>query len=1152
MKQLKLEVIFGSQDKLSPALKMLSGNSSAAAKALKGVRDEVKRLNDQQKQVDGFIRQKKATEDSAKALKDVQDRIKSLRHEMSTNPSEKLTRDFDKATKEAKKLKDAHSQNQMKLQALRGELQQTGVSTGNLAGHQIELSRKITTANASIDNQKRKLENLNRLQQSHSKISGNARTAAIYGAGMTATGAAALYQLRKPIDESKHVDIEQNRIASLGLGAEATKEATDYAKAMKTFGTSTLDNLALMRDGVTAFADVHHAKFAAPMLAKMKFANEAMYGGEQGGENEKKFMDMLKVIELRNGLKNEGAFKEQANIIQQVITATGGRVQAGEWLNAIKTGGVAVKGLTNEAFYYKMEPIVQELGGHRFGTSAMSAYQNIYQGRTTKRAAQNMDELGLIADQSKVQHDKAGQVSFLNPGALKGAELFKKDQFAWMEQILLPALAAKGITERGQIHDAIGSIFTNRNASNLFTTMYDQREQIHKNAKLNAGADNIDQLNSKAVNTTTGKEIEAKAKLHDAYLTFGQTILPIYTRAIEIATNALKGFNTWMQQNPALAKMLGAGLLVLATSLMAIGGALVVFSPLILSMLSLRLMMATVGAQGSSLGFAFKLLTSPLGLLQKGFIGIGKAFLWVGRLFLTNPILLAVAAIATVAYLIYQNWGALSNFFTNLWAKVTTVTSSAWGSITNTITGWITNISATLSGWGNGLTGWFGGIWEGLKQAFNNGWNNLKSIIRTVDTIFADNPILHFLIPIIGIPRLIIAHWTTISAFFQSLWSGISATVGGWISTIWNTLSNWGVSIRAWSSSIWIGVINAVDSAWLNIETSIGQAINRVLATLQTWGATAQNWLNGLWTSITLTTSTAWISIKTAVSTAWNNLVASIQTNPILQKIITGWQTIFGYLGSLKDKMLGIGQNIIDGLINGIKSGFSGLKSIWTQINSYMPDFMRKKMDIHSPSRVMRGIGRFIVAGLEVGIGQQQGSLQNTYQRIVDTFSVPPSTTSPGAIVPPEQQTIFQKVVALTKPVLEKAPILKFFDQIKSQWNTLWNGLDNIADKFPERMKMLFDVQPEFDQPAWAVPTFNTPVALPPMMNKPLRADTAATVSPAAKSQQLTVEGDTVSIYVTAQPGQSSQDIASEVRRVLETYQREKEHRVRDQFWDNQ
>lgn len=132
-------------------------------------------------------------------------------------------------------------------------------------------------------------------------------------------------------------------MASLGLGKDATKEATDYAKSMKTFGTSTLENMTLVRDGMTAFADVHEAKIAAPMLAKMKFANEAMYGGEQGADNEKKFMDMLKVIEMRNGLKSEGAFKEQANMIQQVITATGGRVQPEEWLNLIKTGGIAAK-----------------------------------------------------------------------------------------------------------------------------------------------------------------------------------------------------------------------------------------------------------------------------------------------------------------------------------------------------------------------------------------------------------------------------------------------------------------------------------------------------------------------------------------------------------------------------------------------------------------------------------------------------------------------------------------------------------------------------------------------------------------------------------------------------------------------------------------
>ncbi|MFX7294371.1 phage tail tape measure protein [Acinetobacter baumannii] len=894
MKPLKLEVLFGSRDNLSPALKLIIGSSNAAANALKNTRDEVKRLNDQQKQVDGFIKQKKATEESAKALKEVQDRIKSLRQEMTTNPSDKISKDFDKATKEAKKLKDAHSQNQIKLQELRNELKQTGVSTNNLADHQSELSRKITTANASIDNQKKKLDSLNRIQKSHSNISGNVRTAALYGAGMTATGAAALYQMRKPIDESKRVDVEENRIASLGFGKKSTEEAIQYAKAMKTFGTSTLDNLTLVRDGVTAFGDVHHAQWVAPTLAKMKFANEAMYG-DHGVENEKKFMDMLKVIEMRNGLKSKESFQEQANIIQQVITATGGRVQAEEWLNVIKTGGIAAKGMDNKAFYYKMEPLVQEMGGHRVGTSMMSAYQNLYQGRTTQRAAANLDKFGLIGDYSKVKHNKTGDLSYLDIGAIKGADLFKKDQFAWMEQVLVPALNAKGITKESDVIDAIGSVFSNRTASNLFAQMYMQRDQIHKNAKLNEGAFNIDQLSTQAQGTTSGKELEARAKLNDAYLQFGQTILPIYTQALVMASNALQGFTGWMQQNPTLAKALGTGLLLIAGGLVAIGGLLLIFSPLILSMLSLRLMMVTLGVQGSALSFVFKMLTSPFKALGSSVMWLGRMLFAAGQLMRANPIILAVTLLATAAYFIYQNWAPIKSFFMDLWT--------------------------------------------GVKNAFNTGVSFIKGIIQSVDQVFADNPLLNLLFPLIGIPRLIIANWSGITGFFSSVWTSITTGVAN----VWNSIVSY------------LGPIG--------------------------------DWFAAKWENIKLVTSVVWSGIKSVVTTAWDNLISAITNSPLFQRIVDGWTKIFDYLGSLKNKMLSIGKNIIDGLVNGIQSGFDSLKTIWAKINSYMPDFMRTKMDIHSPSRVMAELGGHVIGGIGMGLTQAFPELKNKYNQVLNLFS---------------------------------------------------------------------------------------------------------------------------------------------------------------------
>ncbi|MEO3701749.1 phage tail tape measure protein, partial [Acinetobacter ursingii] len=964
MKPLKLEVLFGSKDSLSPVLKLMIGNSKAASNALKRTSDEVKKLNDQQKQIDGYVKQKKATEESAKALKDMQDRIKTLRQQMNSNPSAELTRDFEKAKAAAKRLKDSHQQNTQQLHQLRTEMNQSGLSTSNLSQHQSELRRRTDQATSELERQRRTLRNLNNVQQQHQRYSQNARTAGMTGMMMAGAGVGTLYAMRKPIDESKRVDIEENRIASLGFGKQATEEAIQYARAMKTFGTSTLDNLTLVRDGVTAFGDVHHAQWVAPTLAKMKFANEAMYG-DHGVENEKKFMDMLKVIEMRNGLKSKESFTEQANIIQQVITATGGRVQAEEWLNVIKTGGIAAKGMDNKAFYYKMEPLVQEMGGFRVGTSMMSAYQNLYQGRTTQRAAANLDKFGLIGDYSKVKHNKTGDLSYLDIGAIKNAALFKKDQFAWMEQVLVPALNAKGITKESDVIDAIGSIFSNRTASNLFAQMYMQRDQIHKNAKLNEGAFNIDQLEKQAQGTTAGKELDAKAKLHDAYLQFGQTILPIYTQALIMASNAMQTFTGWMQQNPTLAKALGTGLLVIAAGLVAIGGLLLVFSPLILSMLSLRLMMATIGVQGSALSFVFKMLTSPFKALGSAVMWIGRMFLLVGRMMMANPIILAITLLATAAYLIYKNWEPIKGFFIDLWASITNGAQALW-----------TSISAKASSAWNGLTDGLSQVWTLIKDSFNSGVQWVKDFINSIDAVFANNPILNVLLPFIGIPRIIIANWSTITGFFSQIWSGIANAVGygvgvasSYIATGFNTVSNF-------INVVWTSITGFLSYIWSEISNVINVGL-----------AFVSNIISSVFTGISNFMTGVWATIKNIVSVAWASLCNIFLTMTPLGFIISNFDQIIAFLIGLKDKFVSIGSNIINGLIDGIKSGFDQLKTVWGMINSYMPDFMRKRMDIHSPSRVMAGLGGHIIGGIGMGLTQAFPELKNKYNQVLNLFT---------------------------------------------------------------------------------------------------------------------------------------------------------------------
>ena len=708
-KQLRLQVVFAALDKLTGPLKKITGESSALGKAIKANNDRLKELNAQQKDVGRFRELGAGLQASSSKLRETQQQIAALaqRMQQTAQPTRAMTREFNAAVKSASALKQAGQQQGEQMQILRTRLSGAGIDTRKLGSAQTWLKDSIAFTNAELTAQQKKLAAVGAQQmkvgaarQHADKLRTTAGNVAAAGIGATVTGAAVGAPIVKGLQEAKHYQTEQARVTALGLGPKVSADAEKYARSMKTYGTSHAENLELVRDSMSVFGDLPHAQMVAPMLAKMKFANKAFYGEEAGGENERKFMDMLKVIEVRGGTASSAKFHEQANMVQKVISATGGRVGPTEWLNLIKTGGIAAKGMDEKSFYYELEPLVQELGGFGVGNGLMSSYNNLYQGRTSKRAAMNLDKLGLIGDHTKVKHDKVGQTAQLDPGALLGADLFKKSQFEWMEKILLPQLAKNGITSKDKILDTIGSLYTNRKAGDLMANMYLQRQQIHKNRKLNEGAYDVDQLEPLGREQAGGKEMETLAKLADLKLTMGEKILPLYSRAIESATAALEGLNGFMERNPATAKAMIVGFGVLAAILVVLG-------PLMLGLAALIGPYAMLHVLFAKMGIAGGVLTPILRGIGTAFLWLGRVLLFVGRAFLMNPIGLVVTAIALAAYLIYQYWEPIKGFFTDLWNTVGNAFNSAWGSI----------------------KGFAGGLWADVQQAFAGGIGGVNALI---------------------------------------------------------------------------------------------------------------------------------------------------------------------------------------------------------------------------------------------------------------------------------------------------------------------------------------------------------------------------------------------------------------------------------------
>ncbi|KVX18256.1 hypothetical protein WL01_14185 [Burkholderia ubonensis] len=670
-RSLRLEVVLKALDHASRPIREIAGRNRTLAKDLRDTRARLKELNDTQRRIGEFREMRTGLDKTSTKLADAQKKVKELAQSLRAAgpPSQQMIAELAKARQAASKLGAAFKKQSASVDELRNRLGRAGVDTRNLSQHERTLRTDIAATTGAIDAQARRLDALNarqkRVADARAKMGaarGAAAELAIGGYAARATGSHILNDLRKPLAEAKKVQNERGRIQGLGLGDHATQDAERYVRAMKSPGVAIADNMTLMRDAMSIFADEHHAQMVMPTLAKMKFANEAMFGAGQGHENEEKFMNMLKVIELRGGTKSEAAFKGEANMVQQVLTATGGRVGGDEWRNFIQTGKVAAKQMRQDAFYYQMEPLIQEMGGHAAGTGVQAAYSNLMQGKTTVRAAKRLVELGLV-DKKSVEYNTIGNVKRIKPGALIQGDLFNASPFEWMEKVLLPKLKAKGITSDAKILEEFSTIMTNGNGANLFATMYMQREQIHKNEKLNRGAYGIDKLHELAQKQTEGKELIALEKVRNLRTVIGEQVLPVYNRALELTTSVLERLLGFAKEYPNFTRAVAIGAAGLGALLAVLGTLTIALAAVLGPMAIVRFGLTMLGMRGGLVSNGVRLAAASLQAL-------GRVVLLVGRAFLTSPIGLVAAAIAIAALLIVKYWEPIKAFFGGMFAAI--------------------------------------------------------------------------------------------------------------------------------------------------------------------------------------------------------------------------------------------------------------------------------------------------------------------------------------------------------------------------------------------------------------------------------------------------------------------------------------------------
>nr|WP_315481471.1 phage tail tape measure protein [uncultured Undibacterium sp.] len=675
-RDLKLQVIFSMMEKVTAPLKKIIGTSESGGKALKAMRDKLKDLESQQVAVSGFRKIHGDLRETSSKLETAEQHVKSLAQKMRLveAPTRAMTREFDKATKAAKQLKEQHQSQSLQLQGMRDKLKAAGISTNDLGKAQQWLKNNIAYTNAEITDQVKRLEQAARKQeqlaaakkrmQATQAVAGKM---AMTGAAMLATGAAGAATLKAPI--SAYANAEDSKIQlKVSMMQEGGKVSPEFEKinelAMRLgdrLPGTTADFLDMMtmlnRQGISgksilggmgeasAFLAVQLKKLpteAAEFAAKMQDATRT---------SEKDMLQLMDVIQRTYYLGvDDNNMLEAFTRISPAL-----RTLRKEGLEAVK----------------EVAPLVT-----MFDQAGMK-------GESGGNALRKVLDLGM----DKEKRDKVNKI--LAPKGIKLDFSDGKGEFAGLDAMFAQFAKLKDLNREEMIKALSTQFGDDGETQQVLGILIDKGKAGYN--------ETLQKMNSQAsLQTRVNEQLGTLKNLWEAttgtftntLVAFGESISPELKSLTTWLGDVAQATGKWSRENPVLSGYLMKTIAIVTLLLVGLGGLALVVSALLGPFAILRFALGAAGMQAGIFSTGMKLVRSGLGIASTALRMFGSAFMSLGRLMMANPIGLAIMAIAAAVYLVYRYWEPISNFFSGIWSRIKAFFNSGIENISATITNW--------------------------------------------------------------------------------------------------------------------------------------------------------------------------------------------------------------------------------------------------------------------------------------------------------------------------------------------------------------------------------------------------------------------------------------------------------------------------------
>lgn len=273
------------------------------------------------------------------------------------------------------------------------------------------------------------------------------------------------------------------------------------------------------------------------------------------------------------------------------------------------------------------------------------------------------------------------------------------------------------------------------------------------------------------------------------------------------------------------------------------------------------------------------------------------------------PIIAVIAAVAAAIagiIAIIQNWGAITQWFGELW---------------NTI---CTGIGAMV----DSLKSWFSNLWTHLQSV----WEGICNVVQTAVMLLGS--IIQGAVDIITLPFQMI--WENCKGIVSSVWEGIKSVVSSAIHAVSSTIS-----------SVMGAIKNVISTVWNAISSKVSSVLNTIKTTVSTVFNAVKSVASSIWNGIKSVISSVVDGIKSKVNSVFNGVKSTVTSifNGIKSTATSVWNGI-------KDaiiKPVEAAKNAVKGIIDKITGFFSGMKLELPKIK--LPHFkISGKLSLSPPS----------------------------------------------------------------------------------------------------------------------------------------------------------------------------------------------------------